>query len=497
MPSTDSATDSRITPLAWLFLALSALWCIVWLIHGWHYWEDDAFIHLEFARSVSRGQGFSFNGHVVNGDTSPLWVYLLVAFHRIIPDWIAGGKVLNVLGVVFAGAGAFFFSRKLTANTVFSAAMVGIFVLGPYFNYWAFSGMETITAAGLAFWAATIVSDRLITWPRFLAACLIAGIGPILRPEMAFLSVVLAVVLLQRWTAIPARPAAKLAGFLAGLLLACAPTVAWGYYALHVFGRVVPNTNAAKRAGPHQSVVSRLVQLYALGYPIILVAVLAGLLYLAYRLLRKDRKEATPLSASLGTLPTAGWIYIVWSAIATVFYLANHTWVQTRYIFVTASGLTITVLAIVFLAAPRWTRLVTAATALVALGVSAVVTWPFVGNKGVADDSRKELSLWIKHNIPPNDPVAVYSIGEIAYFSEHPIIDIGGITRPGVIPYLNLSADSVEQWARSEGAKYYIAGDKPEPGAVIVHTSEEPDYGWHLNPQHFQGRTTVILWKLP
>ena len=87
MPSTDSATDSRITPLAWLFLALSALWCIVWLIHGWHYWEDDAFIHLEFARSVSRGQGFSFNGHVVNGDTSPLWVYLLVAFHRIIPAY--------------------------------------------------------------------------------------------------------------------------------------------------------------------------------------------------------------------------------------------------------------------------------------------------------------------------------------------------------------------------------------------------------------------------
>ena len=29
-------------------------------------------------RSVAEGRGFSFNGHVVYGDTSPLWVWLLV-----------------------------------------------------------------------------------------------------------------------------------------------------------------------------------------------------------------------------------------------------------------------------------------------------------------------------------------------------------------------------------------------------------------------------------
>ena len=62
-----------------VLLAIVALWCIYWFVHAWNYWEDDAYIHLEFARSVAAGQGFAFNGHVVAGDTAPLWVLLLVA----------------------------------------------------------------------------------------------------------------------------------------------------------------------------------------------------------------------------------------------------------------------------------------------------------------------------------------------------------------------------------------------------------------------------------
>src|SRR5579862_9650503 len=67
-----------------VLLTLSILWCVLWFIHSWGYWEDDSFIHLEFARSLASGHGFAFNGSVVYGDTAPLWVMLLVGFHLLI-----------------------------------------------------------------------------------------------------------------------------------------------------------------------------------------------------------------------------------------------------------------------------------------------------------------------------------------------------------------------------------------------------------------------------
>ena len=494
MSSPASSSSNRLSPIGILLLLVSAVWCIVWFVHARGYWEDDSYIHLEFARSFANGQGFSFNGHVVYGDTSPMWVYLLDAFHALIPDWIKAGKTLNVVGVIFAATGVYFFARKLTGDVLFGTAMVLLFVVNPYFNYWAFSGMETITAAGLACFGATIVSDRNITWPAFFAGCLIAGLGPITRPEMVFLTAILALLLVYRWIHIPGPLAGKLPGFLAGLILVTGPTIAWSVYALHVFGRIVPNTNAAKRAGPHESIPIRLVTVYSLGFPAIVVAVAVGLIYLAIRLTRKNQR---PLGESLRLLPVGGWVFIVWSAIACAFYTVNHTYVQTRYIFVSASGLLIVVMAIVYLAAPRLVRPVIVLTGLLAIALSVIATWPFVHNKSLEDAAVAEYSLWIKNNLPPDAPVAVYSIGEIAFISQHPIIDIGGITRPGVIPYLYDSASVVQRWAKQQGAQYSASGEQPEPGAVLIYDKTAPTVGWFLNPKRYRDVDPIRLWKLP
>ena len=83
MPSTDNFLEQpqAASRARYLLLLLSALWCVYWFIHAWHYWEDDAYIHLEFARNVAAGHGFAFNGRVVAGDTAPLWVLLLAGVH--------------------------------------------------------------------------------------------------------------------------------------------------------------------------------------------------------------------------------------------------------------------------------------------------------------------------------------------------------------------------------------------------------------------------------
>ena len=172
-----------------LLLAASLVWCIYWAVHARGYWEDDAYIHLEFARSLAAGRGFAFNGHVVAGDTAPLWVLLLAGMHAFVPDWLAAGKALTVLGAVFGLAGIYAFARRLASSLlppaiaqVFPAAMILLIVVNPYSSYWLFSGMEPIAAAGLACFAVLAAAQKVATGKTFLAGCLLAGLAPLLRP---------------------------------------------------------------------------------------------------------------------------------------------------------------------------------------------------------------------------------------------------------------------------------------------------------------------------
>ena len=486
-------------------LALSLLWCILWFIHAWGYWEDDSFIHLEFARSIASGHGFAFNGNVVYGDTAPLWVFLLVAFHSLIPSWLVAGKVLTAVGTLFALTGVYAFARRLTApqpgSRVFSAAMVLLFVLNPFFCYWSFSGMETLTAAGLALWAVVAATSRPLSWKRFLLGCALAGVGPLLRPEMVFFAAILALVLFYRRSQTASREPSSLetssrlsslAGFASGLALLTGPTIAWAIYALHTFGRIVPNTNAAKRASPGESVILRLINIYSLGFPIIVCGILAGLIYLFLRFstLRQNFKDIRR-----STIFSAGAVFVLWTVIATAFYIVDRTHVQTRYVFVSAVGLAVVVFAAVLSLSLRIYRLALIACVAFAAAISIVSVWPFIRNKDVFVETVRQQSLFFHNNLPPDAPVAGYNIGEIAFFSEHPIVDTGGITRPGAIPYLS-DPDGMVKWIHSQGGAYYVTFDQPEPGATLVFSQTIPFVGWSLNPHLYSRTDQFNVWKL-
>ncbi len=194
-------------------------------------------------------------------------------------------------------------------------------------------------------------------------------------------------------------------------------------------------------------------------------------------------------------LPLAAWIFILWPAIATVFYIADHTYVQTRYILVTAPALTIVILALFLRASQRTGRVLYVASLAAALLVSVVTTRPFIRNKGINCQVTRGFALFIRDHIPPDAPVALYGIGQIAFVSEHPIIDTGGITRPGVIPYLNSPYDML-RWAKSEGAQYIIDDHQPEPGASVVYSDQLPFTGWTLKTSRYASFTRTEIWKL-
>ena len=513
MPQADNSTQeaspgsSGITKT--LLLTVTVLWCVYWFVHAWPYWEDDAYIHLEFARSVAAGQGFAFNGHIVAGDTSPFWVLLLAGMHTLIPDWMIAGKTLAVLGAAVGFSGTYAFARRLARSqqlsgaALFPAAMVLLIAVNPFTCYWIFSGMEAFAAAGLACFAVLAATSEVPSTGTFLAGCLLAGIAPLVRPEMTFLTLLLALPLLAQWLRLPKSPM-RFTLLAAGVVLVCAPLAEWMLYSLHNFGHLLPNTNAAKRAAPSQSVVSHLLTIYSLGVPLIVGGFCAGILVLVLRgsAVRRSIQRAITAAFQLDppqdsrSLPLAAWIFILWPSINTLFYIANHTYVQTRYILVTAPGLTVVILAVALAASRRGGRAAYVLALLYAAIVSVAVVRPFIRNKGIYCQTVRDLALFIRDHVPPTAPVAVFGIGEIAFLSHHPIVDTGGITRPEAIPYMNAPPGEMERWAQSEGAQYFITA-KPGPDAVLVFSESVRAIGWTLYPSRYDESYPLELWNLP
>jgi len=277
-----AAKHQRIDMMSMLILGVCALWAGYWFVHAQDYWEDDAYIHLEYARNLFGGKGFMFNGLVSNGDTSPVWVLLLGLSHMVWPDWLGSGKALTVASTAFAASMVYLYAQRLARALGAEpgrvpATMVALFVFNPYFCYWAFSGMEAVLAAGLLLLIVMLLTPERPGRTSFFSAAFLLGLAPLVRPEMILLLVVASPFLLWQWVQLTHSMSArhKLAHFALAAVLLALPLLIWSIYALQAFGYVLPNTNAAKRASPDSSVVMRLLSVYGMGFPGVLISLLA------------------------------------------------------------------------------------------------------------------------------------------------------------------------------------------------------------------------------
>lgn len=486
-----------------VLIALFA-WLLVWCIGSWGYWEDDSYIHLAYARSVSQGLGFMFNGALSNGDTSPLWVLAMALFGSLAPDWVLGGKVLSLVTLLASIWVLHRFIQRLlpvealgeqgAGGHVVRAVLLGLIFVSPFTLHWAYSGMEAVSASAWIVATSMLLAEDRPTWRQTALACLLVGLGPLLRPEFVLMGPV-ALPFLWRHMQVVLQDASSVRAkvrLLIGALLLVGPLVLWSAYALHAFGYVMPNTNAAKRAAPGVMVPLRLLQLTALGFPALLLACVGfgwGLL---------SRSSAPRVEqAARSLVPRMTWPLLAWSALVLVFYVVNHTHVQTRYILVLAPGLLIVAWAALF---RRWGSKVLlwmVMCLLAGAGMSVMLLKPLTENKVVHDHQVEELASLIRAQVPPHAPIAVYSIGQIGFLIPNPIVDIGGITQPSAAPYLFGPASDMVAWARRQGAQYYISGDKPLPDAVLMHHMTFPAGGWYLNPKAYKDTEPVNLWRLP
>jgi len=203
---------------------------------------------------------------------------------------------------------------------------------------------------------------------------------------------------------------------------------------------------------------------------------------------RDDRGQFIPLLA---------WPVIGWSLITLIFYGVNHTFVQTRYLTVLAPGL---ICVLYVFAGKLLKRNTLNCIALLSLAVqitaSLAMTLPHINNKIEVIEASNSISKYISDNLPADAPIAVYSIGQYGFNIKNPIVDTGGITRPGAAKYLYDPQQKMVEWAKNEGAKYYITGTEPEATAKLLYEVNAPVTGWFFKSSEYDKRRPIQLWQL-
>jgi hypothetical protein len=486
----------------WLLFTVIA---VFWFLHSQGYTEDDAFIHLVYARNVHNGFGFLFNDQVSNGDTSPLWVLILSLGGYFTSDWILIGKFCSASGVLFFALSYYRFASSLDfGRDPIASHLPGIllvlFAINPYFVYWSYAGMEAIFAAGWLMLTCMSLAKPRQTNLDLMISALLLGCAPLIRPEMVLLLAIGASYLL--WTMIievkKNQRRIQWLPLLITLVLMLLPLALWSAYAIDTFGYVLPNTNAAKRAAPGDSVVVRLIQIYGVGFPGILIGCFWLLTTASVQFLKNEKRQ--PYLAKLARLIEGqpGYIvpFIVNFCLVTVFYITNHTYVQTRYIIVLAPGMLAILLALMWKRGRKVEKFLTlGVSAIIAMYISVFLAYPLISNKVRSDTGTAQVADYINHAIPLNSKIGIFSIGEYGYLIRQHIVDIGGITQPEAAPFLNSPKDML-QWAKSKGAEYYVALDSPEEGASMVFEVETVPVGWSFAPGFYNKKEYFRVWKL-
>ncbi len=416
---------------------------------------DDAYIHLQYARSITEGHPFAYHPGEApsSGASSVLWVVLLAPFHL----WMDGVDVLWgawALGAIFLALVFAAVHRWLSARHGVGAANAGVATLAAWgwLGWHSASGMEVgLTAAAVA--CAWLLTDRWDRSPqrrryRDVAPLLALGVVlPWIRPETAPFACAIGALLMVRPPGDPRAPRflARLLGVVPLLFVASLPLFWWA-----VTGAGRTNGMSAKWLPVHpyfdtESLLHRVGVFlkvfrdwvdgsgrhYAEGYfPIGVVAVALVLgLVLALRPARGRLATVLMIGASFGTL----------GVLLTYGTFHDH---KFRYLVPFIVPPLALAGAVVHRLARRsfrrlrsWAPAAASVPVLAFCGVIAVVSWP----RAVDHYARATGEIRAQHyviaaamrELRPEAVVAVNDAGALAYLGGHRTIDLVGLTTNG------------------------------------------------------------------
>ncbi|MGD0881959.1 MAG: hypothetical protein ABSB09_10370 [Acidimicrobiales bacterium] len=263
---------------------------VVVLVGAWSYrWVDeDAFINFRIIHNLMAGYGPVFNvGERVEVDSDPLWMFTLAAVHIVTPwaslEWtsVVLGLLCTAGGFVAGGAAVARLGARHDEGTVLP---VGLLVVSVVAGVWEFvtSGLEMSMVflwLGCSFLLLVLVASRHRSQ---LPAALVAGLGTLIRPELALGSAVFVVALVLLVVA-PGWGTAdgRLRRAAAVVVVAVAIPLAYQVFRMAYYAMWVPSTALAKAAGSSwwsqgATYLWNFVTPYTLWLPMALLAVIVG-----------------------------------------------------------------------------------------------------------------------------------------------------------------------------------------------------------------------------
>jgi arabinofuranosyltransferase len=240
--------------LAQVLLVAAAATAAAWYftLAEWHatYWGfplDDAWIHLQFAKNIGHGLGFSYNpGIPVAGSTAPLWTLVLAVPAALHLDPILSTKIIGLTLTIATATLAGEVVRWLSGSRGAGLYTALLLALSPRMAWGSLSGMEV----GLY---ATLTVGTLLAYLRALESGrpwwgLLAGLAGTARPETFIVFPILAL----DWSVRSIRgrlPGSRLLTFVQPLALFAIPAGAFIALNYATSGHPLPLTFYAKTYG--------------------------------------------------------------------------------------------------------------------------------------------------------------------------------------------------------------------------------------------------------
>jgi arabinofuranosyltransferase len=228
------------------------------LVGAWHarWVTEDAFIDFRIVANLLAGHGPVFNvGERVEAYSDPLWIGALAVLRAAFPfvsiEWwsVLLGLACTAVGFVCGGRAAQRIGYRDGAAVVLPTGLLMVSVVDAVWDF-ATSGLEMAMVfawLGTTWWLVVRMFERRDgnALPSF-----VAGLGPLVRPELALMSVVflaaIAVVTASSEWRGPRRIAKR---WIYPVCCAAGLPVAYELWRMAYFALLVPNTGLAKSGG--------------------------------------------------------------------------------------------------------------------------------------------------------------------------------------------------------------------------------------------------------
>lgn len=268
-------------------LAVGALVvAILFVVGAWsrRWIADDGLIVLRTVENLSHGNGPVFNaGERVEVNTSTMWTYLLwlaswAGHFRPEQATLAVSLALSAVAVVMACVATARLHRA--RSTVLIPVGVVAYVALPPARDFATSGLEVplcLLWVAALWWALTVWSTTVLCTRTAVVVGVLAGLAPLVRPELAIAAAVAVVLVL-------ATPAQGWVSRVVVIVCAAVLPVAYQIFRMGYYGVVVPNTAIAKEGatskwGEGWHYLTNFSGTYWLVVPVILAVVVGGCVY--------------------------------------------------------------------------------------------------------------------------------------------------------------------------------------------------------------------------